>query len=97
MGRTPFQVLIIPFHLNKALEYAVTKRSDTGLCQFLSGGGKLGESPIEAAKREAFEEGSIPNNYEFQKLDSIASIRGDIFQEYNLWGNGVYSIPHTFK
>ncbi len=62
MSRAKFQVLIIPFRTvgNGVPEFAITKRSDMDVWQFLSGGGEDDEIPLQAAKREANEEGDIP-------------------------------------
>lgn len=59
MARSQFQVLIIPYRIARdgTPEYVVTKRSDMDAWQFLSGGGEDQETPMEAARREANEEG----------------------------------------
>jgi dihydroneopterin triphosphate diphosphatase len=95
MARSQFQVLIIPYRIanDGTLEYAVTKRSDMEAWQFLSGGGEDHESPIEAARREADEEGGIPRDLEFLQLDSMASIPANNFSAQKEWGEDVYVIP----
>ena len=95
MARAQFQVLIIPYRVGNdgTLEYAVTKRSDVNAWQSLSGGGDAHESPIEAAKREANEEGGIPSNFKFLQLDSVASIPVHNFPAHHEWGENVYVIP----
>ena len=57
MSRAKFQVLIIPFRIleNGITKFAVAKRSDMDIWQFLSGGGEGDETPLKAAKREANE------------------------------------------
>ncbi len=95
MSRAQFQVLIIPFRRveNCVFEFAITKRSDIDVWQFLSGGGENDETPLQAARREANEEGDIPYEYEFIELDSMASIPAIIFAAHKEWGNDVYVVP----
>ncbi len=99
MSRAKLQVLIIPFRIveNGVHEFAITKRSDMDVWQFLSGGGENDETPLQAAKREANEEGDIPYEYELLELDSMASIPAINFAAYMEWGNYVYVVPeYTF-
>ena len=95
MSRAKFQVLIIPFRIleNDILEFAVAKRSDMEVWQFLSGGGEDDETPLKAAKREANEEGKIPYDFKMIKLDSVASIPATIFKAHKDWGKDVFVIP----
>ena len=95
MSRAKFQVLIIPFRTveNGVPEFAITKRFDMDVWQFLSGGGEDDETPMQAAKREANEEGNIPYDYEMIRLDSTASIPAIIFSAHEEWGNDVYVVP----
>ncbi|MCD4669516.1 MAG: NUDIX pyrophosphatase [Actinomycetia bacterium] len=95
MSRAKFQVLIIPFRIAEGgtPEFAITKRSDMDVWQFLSGGGEADETPMQAAKREANEEGNIPYDYELIKLDSTTSIPAIIFTAHEEWGDNVYVIP----
>ena len=99
MSRAKFQVIIIPFRTveNGVLEFAITKRSDMDVWQFLSGGGEDNETPLQAAKREANEEGDIPYKYELLELDSMASIPAINFAAHKEWGDKVYVVPeYTF-
>ncbi len=95
MSRSKFQVLIIPFRIveNGIPEFAVTKRFDMDFWQFLSGGGESDETPMQAAKREANEEGNIPYDYKMIILDSTASIPAINFAAHKEWGNEVYVVP----
>ena len=95
MSRARFQVLIIPYRIaeNGVLEFAITKRSDMDAWQFLSGGGEGDETPMQAAKREANEEGGILYDYDLLRLDSTASIPAHNFAAYKEWGNDVYVVP----
>lgn len=99
MSRAKFQVLIIPFRIveNGVPEFAITKRSDMDAWQFLSGGGEDNETPHQAAKREANEEGGIPYESELLELDSAASVPATCFSAHKEWGNDVYVVPeYTF-
>jgi dATP pyrophosphohydrolase len=95
MSRAQFNVLIIPFRIvgNGIPEFAVTKRSDGDIWQFLSGGGEDDETPLQAAKREANEEGDIPSDCELLELDSMASIPAIVFGAHKEWGSNVYVVP----
>jgi dATP pyrophosphohydrolase len=95
MTRAKFQVLIIPYRMSKTgqAEFALTRRSDMNVWQFLSGGGEGTETPTQAAKREANEEGGIPYSSHLVKLDSIASIPANAFKACAEWGSEVYVIP----
>ena len=99
MSRAKFQVLIIPFRIveNGVPEFAVTKRSDMDVWQFLSGGGEDAETPYQAAKRQANEEGGILYENKLLELDSMASIPATCFAAHKGWGNDVYVVPeYTF-
>ena len=76
MARAPFQVLVYPYrkcHDDK-YEYALLKRSDAGYWQAIAGGGEDNETPLEAAKREAYEEAGIATNSDFLQLDTVEPI-----------------------
>jgi dATP pyrophosphohydrolase len=95
MNRAKFQVLIIPFRICKdgIPEFAITKRSDMDVWQFVAGGGEDGETQMQAAKREANEEASIPYACELIRLDSISSIPANNFVAHVEWGKDVYVVP----
>ncbi|KXI48543.1 MULTISPECIES: NUDIX hydrolase [Bacillus cereus group] len=72
--RAPYQVLIFPYIItNNSIQYAIFKQSDYGYWQGIAGGGEDGETPIESAKREAFEEAGIIRECPYVKLDSVSS------------------------
>ena len=100
MARAPFQCLIIPFMIeNDTPKFAIFKRADHGIWQFISGGGEDEETPLEAAKRECFEEANIPLTTELYKLDSICSIPVEIYcEEYRKnWDKNYFVITeYTF-
>jgi dATP pyrophosphohydrolase len=96
MGREPFQVLVFPFRIlpNSEILYAVFRRAiSTGeFWQGIAGGGESGESPPDAARREAFEEAGIPKNKKYIQLDSIATIPVVSVCGF-LWGHDILVIP----
>ena len=98
-NRAPFQVLVFPYRYaaDKAPEYAIFERSDTGFWQAIAGGGKVGETVLEAAKRETFEEAGIPLESEYLSLDSMATIPVIWICGYLYWGEDVLVVPeHCF-
>lgn len=62
MARAPFQIFVLPFRIvgRERFEYALFKRRDAADWQGIAGGGEDSETPLVAAKREAFEEARIP-------------------------------------
>ena len=94
MSRAPFQVLVIPYILdeNQAPMFAILKREDSKYWQGVAGGGDDQETPLEAARREAFEEAGIPFNSEFIALLSttlmpVVNVSGFV------WGEEIFMIP----
>ena len=76
MNRAPFQVLVFPYRIaqDNGVLYAIFRRAGGGYWQGIAGGGEDGESPLEAAKREASEEGGVEPNSQFIELDSRATV-----------------------
>ncbi len=71
----PYKVIVFPYVKNgKGFLYAVFKRKDLQFWQAISGGGENRETPIQAAKREAFEEAKIGKSSRFIKLNSMTTI-----------------------
>jgi len=95
LSRAPFQVLVYAYRRNDIgqLEYALLKRADLEFWQAIAGGGEGDETPLDAARREAFEEAGIPPNSEFMRLDTVVSIPATAFKDRRVWGNDVYVIP----
>ena len=99
MSRAPFQVLVLPFRhsQDEYPEYAVFKRRDGEYWQFIAGGGENTETPIESAKREAFEEAGISPKSEYIILDSCNTVPVEGVTGEFTWGKEVYVIPeYTF-
>lgn len=95
MSRAPYQVLVIPYlvSLNEPL-FAVLKREPGtgGYWQFVAGGGEGSETPIEAARREAWEEAGVPPTQPMIELSTVTSIPVVNFGGF-LWGPDVVTIP----
>ena len=95
MNRAPFQVLALPYRIaDSEILYAVFKRepSTGGYWQGIAGGGEDSESPLEAAKRETYEEAGIDPNHEYMKLDSFAMVPVANVCGFR-WGEDVLVIP----
>lgn len=95
MPRAPFNVLIYPYRRLSSGEfvYAILKRSEGGYWQAVAGGGEDDETPLEAARRETFEEVDIPKDSRFLRLDTVISVPVTAFADSYLWGEDVYVIP----
>lgn len=64
-----------------------------GVWQGIAGGGEDDETPLDAAKRESFEECCIPQEATYVKLDAVTSIPVSYFAGDFDWGDDVYVIP----
>jgi dATP pyrophosphohydrolase len=95
MARAPFQVLVLPFRYSDGddIHYALFRRSDMKCWQGIAGGGEDDETPLEAAHREAWEEGGISEEHRFISLDTISSIPVVNFPGHILCGDDLYVIP----
>ncbi|HZU87156.1 MAG TPA: NUDIX domain-containing protein [Anaerolineaceae bacterium] len=94
MSRAAFQILVFPFYHTEdgVLEYAIFKRADAGYWQGIAGGGEEGEIPLQAARREAWEEAGVPPEAEFIPLDSMTTIPA-AWAAGMLWGEEVLVVP----
>ena len=95
MARAPFQVFGLPFRKksDRVFKYAIFKRADEDYWQAIAGGGEDGESPVEAAKREALEEANIPASASFFALKTAASVPVFHFKAWRLWPKDQYVVP----
>jgi len=95
MARAPFQILVLPFRLVGAdgFEYAIFKRRDAAYWQGIAGGGEDDETPLAAARREAFEEAQIPPSTLFFRLQTLTTIPVFHFQARHAWPKALYVIP----
>jgi dATP pyrophosphohydrolase len=94
MARAPFQILVLPYRVadDGSVEYAVFRRTDLGWWQGIAGGGEDDETPIQAARRESYEEAGIPRESDFFKLDSQSTIPVVGVCGF-AWGEDVLVIP----
>jgi dihydroneopterin triphosphate diphosphatase len=91
--RAPFQVLVLPYRMiGKTQKYAILKRADLHYWQGIAGGGEDEETPLEAARREVFEEAGLTDSCKMMNLDSITSLPVDHVVGNFLWGEEVYVI-----
>lgn len=74
------------------MEFALFRRADDGVWQWVAGGGQDDESPLAAARREALEEAGIPPTSAFMALGATASVPANIFDDDGVWGDDVYVI-----
>ncbi len=88
-----YQVLVLPYIFKeKEIKYGVFKRSDLEYWQGIAGGGETGETKLEAAKRETYEEAGISVDSWFLQLDSISSLPVVHVVGSFIWGEDVYVI-----
>lgn len=59
----------------------------------MAGGGEDDETPLPAARREAFEEARISPDAAFLPLDTTTSIRMTCFRESHHWGEDRFVVP----
>jgi dATP pyrophosphohydrolase len=94
--RAPFQVLVLPYTRasHGGYRYAIFRRAPETGCywQGLAGGGEAGESPLDAAKREAWEEAGISTASNFTSLASMVTIPVVQVSGF-LWGRDLLVIP----
>ncbi len=92
-----FQALVFPFRKcnGTGYEFAIFRRIRGGFWQAISGGGKTGESFIEAARREAWEETGVPQTSDFFSLETINSVPIHYFSEQTPEGRYVIE-EHCF-
>jgi dATP pyrophosphohydrolase len=74
-------------------EYALLQRADVGWWQGITGGGEDAETPLQAARRETFEETGIHPDAAFLRLDTVIPVRVTWFSVSHIWGDEVYVIP----
>jgi len=93
MPRAPFQVLVLPFRKTaNQYQFALFRRKDPeNYWQWIAGGGEGNETPLDAAKREAFEEAGIPRDAAFYPLDTLCCIPK--FNFFHSWPDEIYVVP----
>ncbi len=94
MAREPFQVVIFPFRRTAtAWEYGIFRRRLEDYWQGIAGGGEAGESALDAARREAFEEGNIPPTSPYRMLTTTTFVPVYHFKAVEHWSKDIYVIP----
>ncbi|MFJ7947370.1 NUDIX domain-containing protein [Streptomyces sp. NPDC096354] len=68
-------------------------RSDGAYWQGVAGGGEAGESPLQAARREAAEEAGLDSGFELVELDARVTIPVVHVTGEFTWGPDVLVIP----
>ena len=72
--RAPFQILAVPYRFIKGeLCFCIFHRADSGIWQFIAGGGENNEKPSDAALREIKEESGVTAK-KLTELKSVAFI-----------------------
>ena len=95
MKKIPISVLIIVYTKNKDI-LLLNKKGKDSMWQSITGSLQINEKPLDAAKRELFEETGIVSN------DIIDCKKEHIFEIYEIWKHkyedGVtHNIEHVFK
>ncbi len=94
MARAPFQVLVYPYRRQPGqVEYAIFRRADKGYWQSVAGGGEGAETPLQAARRELWEETGIQAGLPFLQLQTVEPIPVTEFKASPAWGEDLYVIP----
>jgi dATP pyrophosphohydrolase len=98
MARAPIQILVLPYRKTslKEFEFLVLYRSDLKFWQGIAGGAEDEEQPLEAAKREAFEETGISRNANYLKLDSFSTVPANVFKAWKTWPQGTFVVPEYY-
>jgi dATP pyrophosphohydrolase len=91
--RAKYQILVIPFRkINNGIEFCIFKREDMSVWQGVAGGGEEGETILESAQREFFEESGIKSD-KFIPLDSHSTVPACCFKDSVNWGEDFYVVP----
>lgn len=73
--RQPYETLIFPYKKEKnEIKYAIFLRDDMRVWQGICGGGEEGETILETAKRESFEEAGIKYDSNYIQLDTMTTM-----------------------
>lgn len=93
--RAPYNVLVLPyFFKDQQVQFCVFLREDMRIWQFIAGGGEDGETIIESAKRESFEEAGVSDKLLYRQLESMCYVASSYFSQKarQHWGQK-YVIP----
>jgi dihydroneopterin triphosphate diphosphatase len=90
------QILVLPYRIiNGTPEYCIFQRSDAHYWQFIAGGGEDRETPLEAAKRESFEEAGLETTLCYYQLTSSFYVPADCISEKqrHYWSSDIFVLP----
>ena len=95
MARAPYNVLVYLYRRTDdgSFEYALLRRADAGFWQGVSGGGEQGETPLEAARREAYEETGLSPDAPILQLDTVEPLPVTTFTGSFSWPKDLYIVP----
>lgn len=88
--RQPYETLVIPYKKeNNEYKFAIFLRSDKNFWQGICGGGEAGETILETAKREAYEEAGLSYESEYMQLETMTMIPVISITGEFTWGEDV--------
>ena len=97
--REPYQILSIPYRIVNGIPlFCIFRRADSSYWQFIAGGGEDEETPLQAAIREASEEGNITSD-DMTELKSLSYVPADCIatDRREHWDKNITEIPeHCF-
>lgn len=98
MTRAPYNIHILLYRTGNGgnREYAIFRRADDSKWQGISGGGEDGETILESALREGYEEASLPQSTILHRLDCVSYIPSSEFKASEIWGDKVVVVPMYF-
>lgn len=97
--RQPVNIHAYLYHIapDGTPRYAIFRRADDPKCwQGISGGVESGETPAQAALREAREEAGTPPNLPLYPLDTVSALPSTLFSVRDAWGPDVVVCPMHF-
>jgi dATP pyrophosphohydrolase len=90
-------VVVVPFRVHaNGSEYAVFRRADDDAWQWIAGGGEGAETPVQAARREAFEEAGVPAHTSLYRLRTVDSVPVADFVARTVWPPDTYVIRQHY-
>lgn len=95
MARAPYNVHVFLYRNSESgeREYAIFRRADDGVWQGICGGGEAGETIVESALREGYEEAGLPQCMTLHRLDTVSYIPSNAFKASEYWGKNVVVVP----